>query len=126
MIWCLAWQRGFVYHSPRSCRPCLIIFGSVLAPSPVEELSAMRRFSLRSATDRKIVVIELDGTRMSEVQMLPDGSSKRNEKVLVSEAEAKAASERMSQELISRGFVEQVSSGPKPARPTKTAVPAST
>jgi hypothetical protein len=45
-----------------------------LGPSSVEELPTMRRFTLGSATDRKIVVIELDGTRMSVVQMLPDGS----------------------------------------------------
>ncbi len=77
----------------------------------------MRRFSLGSATDRKIVVIELDGPRMSVVQMLPDGSSKRNKKELGSEAEARVASERMAQELISRGFVEQVSRGPKPTKP---------
>jgi len=85
----------------------------------------MRRFSLGSATERKIVVIELDGTRMSVVQMMPDGSSKRNKKELSSEAEARAASERMAQELISRGFVEQGSRGPKPARPTKPGVPGS-
>ena len=82
----------------------------------------MRRFTLGSATDRKIVVIELDGTRMSVVQMMPDGSSKRNKKELSSEAEAQAASERMARELISRGFVEQASGGPKPARPTKPGV----
>ncbi|MGO9809599.1 MAG: hypothetical protein ACLP53_02170, partial [Isosphaeraceae bacterium] len=85
----------------------------------------MRRFSLGSATDRKIVVIDLDGTRMSVVQMMPDGSSKRNKKELRSEAEARAASERMAQELISRGFVEQVSRGPKQSGPTKPDVLAS-
>jgi hypothetical protein len=99
-----------------------MVFGSVLARSPVEELSAMRRFSLGSAADRKIVVIELDGARMSVVQMMPDGSSKRNKKELSSEAEAQAASERMARELISRGFVEQVARGSKP---TKPGVPAS-
>ncbi len=88
----------------------------------------MRRFSLGSATDRKIVVIELDGSRMSVVQMLPDGSSRRNKKELSSEVEAQAASERMAQELISRGFVEQGSRSPKPAKPgalaSKPAAPA--
>ena len=117
LIWYLAWQRGFVYDSSHPSGLCLMVFGSVLAPSPVEELSAMRRFSLGSATDRKIVVIELDGKRMSVLQMLPDGSSKRNKKELGSEAEAQAASERMAQELISRGFVEQGSRTPKSARP---------
>ena len=78
----------------------------------------MRRFSLGSATDRKIVVIEVDGTRMSVVQMMPDGSSKRNKKELSSEAEARSACDRMALELISRGFVEQGARGPKPTRPT--------
>jgi hypothetical protein len=82
----------------------------------------MRRFALGSATDRKIVVIELDGTRMSVVQMMPDGSSRRNKKELSSEAEAQAASERMARELISRGFVEQVASGPKTTTPIKRGV----
>ena len=92
--------------------------------SGVVETSSMRRFSLGSATDRKIVVIELDGPRMSVVQMLPDGSSKRNKKELGSEADARAASERMAQELISRGFVEQVSRGSKPVKPARPGVPA--
>ncbi len=84
----------------------------------------MRRFSLGSATDRKIVVIELDGSRMSVVQMLPDGSSKRNKKELASAAEARAASERMAQELIARGFVEQANGERKPARSARPGVPA--
>jgi hypothetical protein len=83
----------------------------------------MRRFSLGSATDRKIVVIELDGTRMSVIQMLPDGSSKRTAKDLCSAAEAQAASERMARELIARGFVERVDGGSKSARPAKPGVP---
>ena len=84
----------------------------------------MRRFTLGSATDRKIVVIEVEGTRMSVIQMLPDGSSKRNKKELSSEVLAQAASERMSRELISRGFVEQADRGTKPTRPTGPGVPA--
>jgi hypothetical protein len=81
----------------------------------------MRRFTLGSATDRKIVVIELNGTRMSVVQMKPDGSTKRNEKELGSEAGARAASEEVARELISRGYVEHIAGGSKPARPVVAA-----
>jgi hypothetical protein len=85
----------------------------------------MRRFTLGSVTDRKIVVIELNGTLMRVVQIMPDGSSKRNEKELSSETEAQAASERMARELIARGFVEQVARGSKPVKPARPAAPTS-
>ena len=85
----------------------------------------MRRFTLGSVTDRKIVVIELQGTVMKVVQMMPDGSSKRSEKELKSEAEARSASERMASELIARGFVEQVARDSKPVKPPRPAAPAS-
>ncbi len=84
----------------------------------------MRRFTLGTATDRKIVVIELDGKRMSVVQMLPDGSSKRNKKELSNEAEARSASDRMASELIARGFVEQVARSSKAASPASPSKPA--
>src|SRR5579883_3212155 len=82
----------------------------------------MRRFTLGSAPERQIVVIEVDGSRMSVVQMTPDGGTKRTEKQLGSPAEAQGASERMARELIARGFVEKLESGRKPApsRPTAT------
>lgn len=85
----------------------------------------MRRFTLGSVTDRKIVVIEVNGAVMKVVQIMPDGSSKRNEKALSGEAEAQAASDRMAHELINRGFVEQVSRGSQPAKPVRPAAPAS-
>jgi hypothetical protein len=77
----------------------------------------MRRFTLGSATSRKIVVIELNGARMSVIKMMEDGTSNRQQKELRSEAEARSASEKLAQELISRGYVEQGSGG---SRPTKT------
>src|SRR3954466_15109562 len=77
----------------------------------------MRRFSLGSATSRKIVVIELNGARMSVVKMMEDGSSTRQQKELRSEDEARSASEKLAHELISRGYVEQGSGG---SRPTKS------
>ena len=52
----------------------------------------MRRFALGPPTDRKIVLIELTGTRMSVVRMMPDGSTKRTERQLHTEAEARAVS----------------------------------
>jgi hypothetical protein len=81
---------------------------------------AMRRFTLGAATERKIVVIELSGTRVSVVRMKTDGSTNRTEKELKSEAEAKAVSDQMARELISRGYVEQVARGPKPPKPQGT------
>jgi hypothetical protein len=77
----------------------------------------MRRFTLGSATSRKIVVIELNGARMSVVKMMEDGSSTRQQKELKSEDEARSASDKVAHELISRGYVEQGADG---SRPTKT------
>ena len=51
----------------------------------------MRRFTLGSGADRKVVVIELDGRRMTVVRITPDGSTKRTEQVLGTEAGARAA-----------------------------------
>jgi hypothetical protein len=75
----------------------------------------MRRFTLGSGTDRKIVVIEVNGTRMSVVQMMPDRSTKRSERDFGSEAEARSASDQVARELISRGYAEAAARGAKPA-----------
>jgi len=75
----------------------------------------MRSFRLGSGTDCKNVVIELSGTRMSVVRMMPDKSTKRSERDFGSEAEARSASDQMARELISRGYAERVGRGPKPA-----------
>jgi hypothetical protein len=83
----------------------------------------MRRFTLGSVTSRKIVVIELNGARMSVVQMMEDGSSKRQQKELRSEDEARSASEKLAHELISRGYVEQGAGGSRPARPNGSSKP---
>jgi len=81
----------------------------------------MRRFTLGSATDRKIVVIELNGTCVSVVRMMPDGSTKRSETELRSEADARAASEQVAGELISRGYIERIARSSKPAEPSAAA-----
>jgi hypothetical protein len=75
----------------------------------------MRRFRLGSGTDRKFVVIEVNGTRMSIVQMMPDRVPKRSERDFASEAEARSASDQMARELISRGYAEAPARGAKPA-----------
>jgi hypothetical protein len=77
----------------------------------------MRRFTLGTGTDRKIVVIEVDGTRMKVFQITPDGRTNRREQEIGSVAGAQAASEQMAQELTSRGYVEQ---GAGRARPTES------
>ena len=77
----------------------------------------MRRFTQGSATDGKIVVIDLDldGTRMTVVQKMADGTKKRSVKELSSEAEAHSASEQLARQLISRGFIERAGREPNPA-----------
>ena len=62
---------------------------------------------LKSEAGRKLVAIEVNGARVSVLQKNPDGSSKRNDKDLAGEAEARSASERMARDLISKGYVEQ-------------------
>jgi hypothetical protein len=84
----------------------------------------MRRFTIGSVTDRKIVLIELDGPRMSVVQMKADGSTKRTEKDLGSEAAARESSEQMARELISRGYVEQIARGKPPKQVAAAPKPA--
>lgn len=76
----------------------------------------MRRFTQGSGADRKVVVIELDGPRMSVAQIMPDGQTKRSRRELGSEAEARAASDQMAAQIVARGFIEQVDSETKAAR----------
>jgi hypothetical protein len=86
----------------------------------------MRRFALGSPTDRKIVLIELTGTRMNVVRIMPDGSTKRTERQLQSDAEARAVSTQFANELIARGYVEQNGGGtPPPNQQVRTTRPAS-
>jgi hypothetical protein len=76
----------------------------------------MRRFALGTPADRKLVLIELQGANMSVIRMLPDGTSKRTDRKLATEAEAQAVSQQLAAELISRGYVEQNGHGSRPAR----------
>ena len=85
----------------------------------------MRTFTHGTGPDRRFVIIEINGARMRVTQGKSDGTTKRNEKELGSEAEARSACERTVRELISRGFVEQAApriakarpaAGPQPAR----------
>jgi hypothetical protein len=76
----------------------------------------MRRFTLGSATDRKVVVIELDGPRMRVLRLMADGSTKRTEQELGSESAARAASDQLARELVARGYKEKVARSVKQAR----------
>lgn len=76
-----------------------------------------RTFALGSAAERRLAVIEVDGPRVVVAQKKPDGSIKRSEKTLANEADARSECERLARELISRGYVEHTSAGPRKARP---------
>ena len=69
----------------------------------------MRHFTLESGTNRKYVVIELRGPSMRVIRGDSTGIGGRSEKELASEAQAKGAADRLAGELVSRGYVEQVS-----------------
>lgn len=86
----------------------------------------MRRFSLGSASSRKVVVVAVEGTSLSVTKIKPDGQSDRQIRTLGSEAEARRASEQLVKELLSRGYVEHAPSGEKPARKAAVASPART
>jgi hypothetical protein len=80
----------------------------------------MRTFTLGSGTERKTVVIEVDGARMAVIDRRPDGSTRRNEKELKSAGDAQKASEQLARELVARGYVEQAGGARpngKPAAP---------
>ncbi len=66
----------------------------------------MRRFSMGSASARKVVVIDLEGSSVAVVKVKPDGTRDRQVKTLASEAEARRASEQLAQQLIARGYIE--------------------
>src|SRR5206468_4274498 len=53
-----------------------------------------------------------------------DGTTRRNEKELVSEAEAESAGARMAAELFARGFVERTAAGSKASPPPSRKAPA--
>ncbi len=84
----------------------------------------MRRFTLGSGKDRKIVVIEVDGVRMTVVKIAPDGSTKRSERDFLSEAKTRAASDQTASELISRGYAEAGARAPERAKTAEVAVKA--
>jgi hypothetical protein len=85
--------------------------------APIQGFAMIRRFTHGSTTAGNIVVVDLDlsGTRMTVVQKMADGSTKRSAKEMTDEGEARSASEKFARELISRGYTERVSRGPKPA-----------
>ena len=81
----------------------------------------MRTFTLGSGTGRKFVVLEVNGPRVGIIESQPDGSTKRSEKELKCEADARTVCERMARALLDRGFVEQTAAGPTKAKPQPAA-----
>jgi len=80
----------------------------------------MRTFRIGSGEGRKFVILEVQGSRLRVTKGNADGSTRRGEKELTGEAEARSACEEMARELTARGYVERNSTGParvKAARP---------
>jgi len=84
-----------------------------------------RTFTLGSVTDRKVVVIEVNGPRLGVMRMKSDGSTQRSEQELKDETEARSACDRLVSELISRGFVERTDSRAAQAKRSRPAGAAS-
>lgn len=78
---------------------------------PRRGVLAMRRFTLGPAPERKIVVIDVNGTNLVVLRVKPDGTTRRQSQELPSEAAARAAVDRLAGELISRGYSELAASG---------------
>jgi predicted DNA-binding WGR domain protein len=78
-----------------------------------------RTFTLGSAADRRITLIEIQGAHLTVKQKKTDGTIKRNEKEFPSEAAARAECERVVGELLARGFVEQSAGSTPKAKPVK-------
>lgn len=76
-----------------------------------EDFTVKRIFMLGTAKGRKLVSIDVRGPRVILVQKNPDGGTRRNERELRDEIEARSVCEGMIRELLSRGFVEQAVSG---------------
>jgi hypothetical protein len=67
----------------------------------------MRTFVHGTGPERKFITIEVKGRRMAVVRGQPDGSLKRDEKELPSDAEAAHACDLLATQLLARGYVEQ-------------------
>src|SRR4051812_33871449 len=67
----------------------------------------MRTFKIGTGEDRKFVILELQGARLRVTKGNADGSTRKSEKELPSEAAARSACEQMVRELIARGYVER-------------------
>ncbi len=116
-----SWRKRALWRNIRclSLEPSLIVVKSDFKSSSalIQGFAMIRRFTHGSATEGNSVVVDLDlsGTRMTVVQKMADGSTKRSQKEMTDEGEARSASEKFARELISRGYTERVSRGPKPA-----------
>ncbi len=93
--------------------------------APIRGFTVIRTFTHGSATDGKIVAIDLDlnGTCMTVVQKMADGSTKRSKKEMTSDDLARSASEQFARELISRGYIERAGRNSKPGSTGAVAAP---
>jgi hypothetical protein len=77
----------------------------------------MRAFTYGTGTDRKVVSIEVHGSRVVVAEVQPDGSTRRNEKEYGTEALGRAAGEQMARALLERGYHERTATGPRRLKP---------
>jgi predicted DNA-binding WGR domain protein len=68
----------------------------------------MRTFVLGTGSDRKFVVIEVQGRHMSVTHGRADGTTKKSEKELASESAAVSACDLLARELTGRGYSERL------------------
>ena len=66
----------------------------------------MRRFTLGSSADRKVVVLEIAGPVLSVTQVARDGTKKRRDQTLATESAARTAADKLAKELLTHGYVE--------------------
>ena len=76
---------------------------------------AMRRFTLGPATDRKIVVIDVNGTNLTVLRVKPDGMTNRQTQELPSEAAARSAADRLARESLREVTPNRPPAGPGPS-----------
>lgn len=77
----------------------------------------MRRFTLGSSADRKVVVLEIAGPILSVTQIDRDGVKKRKEQTLASGSAAQTAADKLAKELLAHGYVEHAGGNGTKARP---------
>lgn len=77
----------------------------------------MRRFTLGSSADRKVVVLEIAGPILSVTQIDRDGVKKRKEQTLASGSAAQTAADKLARELLAHGYAEHAEGNGAKAKP---------